>query len=505
MRLTSWNVRGLSAPDKKCLVKRTLAKLDSKVFVLQETKLNKDKVLEFIKYCYKWEGIFKDARGSTRGLGIMWNASKVDVHPIASFDHWMACIIVCKQSNISYPLFNIYGPSRMKKKLKVWNEVFNQASQLDSGKVIADVDFNAHLDINEKVGGLRKPTKVMEDFWEFVSNCKLVDILPKNGRFTWINRRLNFANISERHDRFLVGEWWINGDYSLESEIVPQVGLDHLPLSLSIAQEMRNQKNYFIFQIMWWRDEAFLDNLKIWWQEGNIYSSSPSFKFTKRIQYLKNRIKDWNKNSFKNIFAEKSRIEKKLEEISSKVMQFGMTNEEFELEKELKTQYLEILKREELYWKDKSRELCIFEGDLNTKCFHASSKARRINNRICSIKDKNGKLKNSDTELERIALEYFEEIMGSSKEGNSGTPSIIEEVIDPPISSSDSDMLVAPYSLEEIKKVTFALHPHKAPGPDGITTKLFQKGWEFMQKDIWTMVEEFRKKHKFVKEMNHTR
>ncbi|XP_059073464.1 uncharacterized protein LOC131874214 [Cryptomeria japonica] len=192
MRLTSWNVRGLLAPDKRCLVKRTLAKLDSEVYVLQETKLNKDKALEFIKYCYKWDGLFQDARGLAGGLGIMWNASKVDVQSIASFDHWMACIIVCKQSNISYPLFNIYGPNRTEEKLKV----FNQASQLDTGEVIVAGDFNALLDIDEKVGGLRKPTKVMEDFQEFVSNCKLVDILPKNGRFTWTNRRLNFANIS---------------------------------------------------------------------------------------------------------------------------------------------------------------------------------------------------------------------------------------------------------------------------------------------------------------------
>ncbi|GLJ38540.1 hypothetical protein SUGI_0785320 [Cryptomeria japonica] len=135
----------------------------------------------------------------------MWNSSKIDVHPIASFDHWMTCIIVCKQSNISYPLFNIYDPIKMEEKLKVWNEVFNQDSQLDYGKVIVAGDFNALLDIDEKVGGLWKPSKVIDDFREFVSNCKLIDIIPKNGRFTWTNKRLNFANISERLDCFLVG------------------------------------------------------------------------------------------------------------------------------------------------------------------------------------------------------------------------------------------------------------------------------------------------------------
>ncbi|XP_059077888.1 uncharacterized protein LOC131876487 [Cryptomeria japonica] len=210
---------------------------------------------------------------------------------------------------------------------------------MNGSKVIAVGDFNAILDIDEKMGGLRKPTKVMEDFRDFIANCKLVDIHPKNGRFTWTNRRLNFANISKRLDWFLVGEWWINGDYSLETEIVPQIGSDHLPLSLSIAQEVRSQKkNYFKFQSMWWRDETFLKNLKIWWLEGNIHSGSPSFKFIKRLQHLKNQIKEWNKNTFKNIFAKKGRIEEKLEEIGKNVMQFGMTNEEYEMEKGLKKQ-----------------------------------------------------------------------------------------------------------------------------------------------------------------------
>ncbi|XP_057854562.2 uncharacterized protein LOC131064437 [Cryptomeria japonica] len=289
------------------------------------------------------------------------------------------------------------------------------------GMVIAARDFNALLGIDEKVGGLQKPSKV-EDFRDFVSNCKLVDIIPKIGKFTWTNKRLKFANISERLDRFL---------------------------------------------------------------------------------FLKNKIKDWNKVSFKNAFVEKSRIEDELEEIGNRVMQFGMTNVELELEKKLKSQYMEILKREELYWKDKARELWIAEGDLNTKFFHASYKARRINNKIFSIKDEKGILKIEANNIELIALKYYMDILGGTEHESDLIP-MIEEVINPLISSSDCDMLLGPYSLEEIKHATFTLHPKKAPEPDGIMTDLLKKCRDFMGKDIWNVIEEFRKKHKFVKEINHT-
>ncbi|XP_057838890.1 uncharacterized protein LOC131048833 [Cryptomeria japonica] len=295
--------------------------------------------------------------------------------------------------DLSFLLFNFYGPIKFEDKLMVWNEVAAQINMMGKDKAILAGDFNALLDMDEKVGGLRKPTKVMEDSREFISNCNLVNIIQKNGKFTWTNRRRNFANISERLDRFLVGEWWINGNKSLFSEIAPHVGSDHLPLILSISQEFR-------------------DNLKAWWQESNVYSGSPSFKFVKRMHYLKNKIKAWNKYTFKNIHFEKIRIEKELEVNGNQTMRLGMTNVEYELERTLKAQYMEILGQEELYWKDKSRELWIVDGDLNTKFFHASSKSRRIKNKICVVKDVNGVVKQAPGDIEQMALRHFMKILG---------------------------------------------------------------------------------------------
>ncbi|XP_059077878.1 uncharacterized protein LOC131876479 [Cryptomeria japonica] len=207
MRISSWNVRGLTAPDKRRLVKRSLAKLESEMILLQETKLNGHKVAEFIKFCNKWEGIFQDARGSTGGLGILWNSKVFEVIPLESNKFSMACNIIYKPGGFGFPLFNIYGPIKIDEKLRVWSEIYEQLQLLEMHKVILAGDFNAILDIDDKEGGLRKSTRVMEDFREFISNCQVVDVIPKNGKFTWTNRRLNFSKISERLDRFFVGEW----------------------------------------------------------------------------------------------------------------------------------------------------------------------------------------------------------------------------------------------------------------------------------------------------------
>ncbi|XP_059067537.1 uncharacterized protein LOC131858342 [Cryptomeria japonica] len=372
MKISSWNVRGLSAFDKICLVKRALTKMNSDVFLLQETKIKAEKVDEFKKYFYKWGGHFQDSMGSLGCLGILWKSDSIEVRCIASCDFWMACSIKCKRTNLCFPLFNIYGPIRTEDKLRVWNKITIQANLGELGKVIMARDFNAILDFNDKAGGLRKPTKVMEDFREFVYNCRLVDVIPKKWKFTWNNHRVNFSNISELLDKFFVGEWWVLSNHTLETSIEPHCGLDHLPITLAISHEQVDCKSYFKFLNMWWQGPSLLDLLRSWWAVRNIFSGSPNFKFVKRTQFLKCKLKEWNKHTFKNVFAKKERIESIMEELNNLIIANGMTNLEYEAEKLLKKKYAEILTREEVYWKDKSRENWIAEGDSNTIFFHSS-------------------------------------------------------------------------------------------------------------------------------------
>lgn len=155
------------------------------------------------------------------------------------------------------------------------------------------------------------------------------------------------------------------------------------------------------------------------------------------------------------------------------MMLTGMTNKEHTLEMLLKEQYSEILKRQELYWKDKSRELWITDGDLNTKYFHASSKSRRINNKICSVKDKNEATKVRQDDIERTTIEHFHDVLGNSENRVPSSLPMVDEFIEPLVSMADCKMFLASYSLEEVRCTTFELQPHKAPRLDGMTAELF--------------------------------
>ncbi|XP_056848949.1 uncharacterized protein LOC130499067 [Raphanus sativus] len=161
------------------------------------------------------------------------------------------------------------------------------------------------------------------------------------------------------------------------------------------------------------------------------------------------------------------------------------TSEELEA---LQRQLSMAFKEENTYWEQKSRNQWHKHGDRNTKFHHSTTKQRRAQNRVISIKDKNGKLVESEIEVENVAVQYFRDLFSTS------LPTQIDtslRFISEKVSSDDNRDLLEEPSEKEIKKALFDINPDKAPGPDGMTSKLFQKFWREMRQDIIRLVRDF--------------
>lgn len=146
---------------------------------------------------------------------MLWKPESFQVSTIFSYQYWMACRVVRLEDQFDFPLLNVYGPTKTEEKKEVWNEIIAQMESVGYDRVIMAGDFNALLELDDKVGGLKKSTQVMEDFRLFIDEMRVMDIVPKNGKFTWTNKRHNFSNISERLDRFFAGKFWIDGQFNL--------------------------------------------------------------------------------------------------------------------------------------------------------------------------------------------------------------------------------------------------------------------------------------------------
>lgn len=73
MKITTWNVRGLNAPNKWRLIKRQIVESKGYIWVLHETKWNRIDINKRMRLWRQWIGKFVEVEGASRGIGIIWN------------------------------------------------------------------------------------------------------------------------------------------------------------------------------------------------------------------------------------------------------------------------------------------------------------------------------------------------------------------------------------------------------------------------------------------------
>lgn len=147
MKILSWNVRGLNAPNKKRLIKRQILLVRADIILLQETKLEEKLVVAF------GNGINSSfqsslettvaSKGSSGGLMIIWKPSQIKAEGIASNKDWMLVKITQLQSNTSFFIIIVYGPVAPSKKRQTWSYWDGVLTTLSEEQVFIGGDFNA--------------------------------------------------------------------------------------------------------------------------------------------------------------------------------------------------------------------------------------------------------------------------------------------------------------------------------------------------------------------------
>ena len=130
----------------------------------------------------------------------------------------------------------------------------------------------------------------------------------------------------------------------------------------------------------------------------------------------------------------------------------------------------EVLLKEEVFWRQKSKINWIKEGDCNSKFFHKVANGRRNRKYIKSLENETGLVLNNVVSITEEILLYFEKLYANPI----GESWSIEGLDWSPISEESAISLVAPFTEEEISKAIFQMDRDKAPGPDGFTIAVFQ-------------------------------
>lgn len=165
---------------------------------------------------------------------------------------------------------------------------------------------------------------------------------------------------------------WIVEKFELQSSILPWSESNHFPISLTLqsAQYSSDSKSSFKFQAIWFKHQDFLPLLQIWWHQAPKVEGTFQYRFYQKMRFIKTQIKEWNITTFKNIFSQKEIVSKQFHDINEHIIQNGMDSTTFHHQLLLQSEWEEISAREEIFWRQKSRELCLKKGDQNTNKIH---------------------------------------------------------------------------------------------------------------------------------------
>jgi len=95
-----------------------------------------------------------------------------------------------------------------------------------------------------------------------------------------------------------------------------------------------------------------------------------------------------------------------------------------------------------------------------------------------------------DANLKDCITEYYKGMFGPHVQNSFSMDETLRHDI-PQVSVEENEVLVAPFSEEEVKVAVFDMEHNKASGPDGFPVEFYQFFWEVVKTDLMSLFYEF--------------
>jgi hypothetical protein len=499
MSLLSLNCRGLGNPQTVRELHILVKHEGPDVVFLSETRLelkNLDKIRVKIGM-HGSQGVERTGTGG--GLALLWKEGI----QVTNLSHSSAHIDVTIQSlgTTEWHFTGFYGNPDTSKRHDSWT-LLRRLKRYDDMPWLVVGDFNELLDASEKTGRLARPWYQMENFRQALSDCELKDMGYCGNKFTWWNGRHGTDCVYERLDRGVCSAKWFSLFPQAQIRHVSFSNSDHEALMVDLSSgQTRGQYHpqRFRFETIWMQAEGCEEVVRRAWQQPQ--SGYLLYQVSQRIKTCRMALQRWSRTINR---PTKNRVAQARTAYadSEKGCQENRDNREaYTRRNQARRDLNEVLAQEEKYWQQRSPVSWLRDGDRNTRFFHASASQRKKKNTILGLRDANGHLATIRNTMSPIVEAYFHNIFRTSN------PSAIAQVVhsvSKTVTQRMNDVLLAPFTSEEIRSALFQMHPTKAPGPDGMNAMFYQKFWHIVGDDVTNAVLEFLHSGKMLKSVNFT-
>ncbi|XP_057846007.1 uncharacterized protein LOC131055558 [Cryptomeria japonica] len=247
------------------------------------------------------------------------------------------------------------------------------------------------------------------------------------------------------------------------------MGFNPSPLGRKKASEIRDQEASR--NIVDDTQMTIHEVIKKWWAID--VKDTAMYRMAKKLRNVKDNIKKWNKEVFGDLFAAKTKTQLELKEMQDKIQTSGYNEVSIKEENEVFVKYHKIIRREEEFWKQRSRSLWLKAGDINNRFFHMTTMKHKVANRILKLRI-GGTETRKDDEIGKEAMNFFTSLLSVDCSLDGHSQSAILENIPSTINEDQNKALVAIPSVEEVKKAVFSFDGNKALSSDGFSLFFFQ-------------------------------
>ncbi|KAG5562963.1 hypothetical protein RHGRI_005637 [Rhododendron griersonianum] len=342
---------------------------------------------------------FVDPIGRSGGIWVIWDPTKVTV--ATNYSNPQAVHVTIQRNGFaSWFLSVVYASPNPRLRETLWEDLNFFAANNNNNPWVAAGDFNEVATADESRSNTPDSSaSARRRFADNINNCDLMDMGFTGPKLTWTNGRQGLACVQKRLDRGLCNEEWRELFPEGMIQTLPRTYSDHSPLILHTAGIMPLNPSVkpFRFEAAWILDPSFENMVSQTWKGVDLLD---------HIKNFSDAALDWNKKVFGNIFRKKRWVLSRINGIQM-AQANGFSHNLQILEKDLVSDYNNILTQEEVLWFQKSRAKWIVHGERNTRYFHMSTIIRRRKSKISMLKDNNNIWTEDPLTIKDLVQNYF--------------------------------------------------------------------------------------------------
>ena len=301
------------------------------------------------------------ATGRSGGVVIAWNEGLYEKEEVWD-GQFVAAAKLTRSDVLKIVVASVYGPVYANRRGRLWEELDEVVDRFQDIPLLFGGDFNVTLVANDRPDGTGGRDQGSEEFWEFLARAALQEMGPQDCNYTWHSEA--GPSYRSRLDRFLCSVELMERFTEADVVALPRPISDHCPI-LWQTHEGQGRTTYFKMDKSWLRERGFKAGIMELWKPQDGLETG-SVKLTGCIDRVRKLLMRYRRTIREARCKVRGEALAKIREFDDVEDRRGLIESKVQNRRQWRLVVAAEDKKEEMDWRQRSRQLWLKEGDANT-------------------------------------------------------------------------------------------------------------------------------------------